>query len=211
MKWISFSGPSLSPYCSSPFLHAQLLRAAQAPLCNPPFPIVVRHSSLTPLSRGAWSFRLGGPVGAPQGWEHIVSQPREGTSLSFRQEVPVAGNTGQLHSLVVFWVFFGFQAEHGLLCSPAPRSRLVCSQPVCTVAQSGWPVLASSSCRWRWPHHPLPIAHSTRRSPVPNWKPIPLQSLQGNNCPGAIASVRQPPTRSHSLPRHPQRDQQHLP
>lgn len=47
-------------------------------------------------------------MGAPQAWEHIVSQPREGTSPSLHQEVPVAGNTGQLHSLVVFFCFLGF-------------------------------------------------------------------------------------------------------
>lgn len=108
MKWISFSGPSLSPYCSSPFLHAQLLRAVSGASLQSAFshrcPAQLINSSqqksVVITARGADGCPAGlGAHSFPAGGRH---RPRVSISPSFHQEVTAAGNAGWLHRVVFF-------------------------------------------------------------------------------------------------------------
>lgn len=105
MKWILFSGPSLSPYCSSPFLHAQLLRAVSGALLQSArshrcpaqlinssqqkiVVITARGAAGRPAGLGAHSFPARG-----RHWPGVSITP------SSHVELTRAGNRGQLSPL----------------------------------------------------------------------------------------------------------------
>lgn len=182
-----------------------------------PFPIVVRHSSLTPLSRRARSLRLGGPLGAPRGWEHIVSQPQPGGSISpsFQREVPAAGNAGRPHRGGFLFFFF----EPSMLCSalllkpPKPSG----SQPArigltwAGTASPGTPPITSETagtkpaipprCPQGGNHHPAatlcsrPSLHTAHREGIT----IPLQPFAPGH-PSTLSAGRESPSCCNPFP-----------
>lgn len=86
-----------------------------------------------------------------------------------------------------FSFFFGFQAEQGLLCSPAPRSRLVCTSP-----RALWHSPAGQS----WPPPPADGGGLTTRSPSLTAPDAPQHQTGNpspcNHCKGITVLVQLP-------------------
>lgn len=156
MKWILFSGPSLSPYCSSPFLHAQLLRAVSGALLQSArshrcpaqlinssqqkiVVITARGAAGCPVGLGAHSFPARG-----RHWPSVSITP------SSHVELTRAGNRGQLSPLQPGSVATSTPSCTQFFRMPtSPLKPPTGSQPVChrrlRVPWGGWQ-----------PRHPLP-------------------------------------------------------
>lgn len=156
MKWILFSGPSLSPYCSSPFLHAQLLRAVSGALLQSArshrcpaqlinssqqkiVVITARGAAGCPVGLGAHSFPARG-----RHWPSVSITP------SSHVELTRAGNRGQLSPLQPGSVATSTPSCTQFFRMPtSPLKPPTGSQPVCHrrlgVPWGGWQ-----------PRHPLP-------------------------------------------------------
>lgn len=156
MKWILFSGPSLSPYCSSPFLHAQLLRAVSGALLQSArshrcpaqlinssqqkiVVITARGAAGCPVGLGAHSFPARG-----RHWPGVSITP------SSHVELTRAGNRGQLSPLQPGSVATSTPSCTQFFRMPtSPLKPPTGSQPVChrrlRVPWGGWQ-----------PRHPLP-------------------------------------------------------
>lgn len=159
MKWILFSGPSLSPYCSSPFLHAQLLRAVSGALLQSArshrCPAQLINSSQQKIvvitARGAG----GRPAGLGAHSFPARGRHRPGVSISPSSHVEVtgAGNRGQLSPLQPGSVATSTPSCTQFFKLATPLSAREPSEPpettrsaasLCATGGSGWPGGAGS-------------------------------------------------------------------